>query len=109
MTEHRQSESRLGDEHIAGHELERRAGRIGNVLVVAGSDDTKVFAFNTNLRRAKDVTGGMEADLGAVERQLLAIADGLRPAGEVVAVTQAHDVEGFLGGEHGLMSRPRMV
>ena len=41
VAEHRQREGRLGDEHVARHQLERRAGRIGDVLVVAGGDDAQ--------------------------------------------------------------------
>ena len=44
MTEHRQAESGLGDEDIARHHLERRAGRVGGVLVVAGGDDAGILA-----------------------------------------------------------------
>src|SRR5216683_1999886 len=36
MAEHRQSEGRLGDEQIAALRLERRTGRVGAPLVVAG-------------------------------------------------------------------------
>ena len=39
MAEHRQSKRRLSDEDVAGHELERRAGRVGAALVIARNDD----------------------------------------------------------------------
>jgi hypothetical protein len=39
VAKHRQSKRRFGDEHVAAFQFERRAGRVGNILVVAGCDD----------------------------------------------------------------------
>ncbi len=69
----RQRERALGDEHVARHRLERRAGGIGGALVVAGDDPDAVRAFDADLRRAEDVPGGVEADAGAAERQRPAV------------------------------------
>ncbi len=74
MAEHRQAERRLGDEDVAGHHLERRAGRIGRVLVVAGGDDAGILAGHRDLRRAQHMAGGMEFDLDVAEPDFLAIA-----------------------------------
>ncbi len=46
MAENRQAERRFGDEDVAGYQLEWCAGRIGDVLVVAGGDYAEVLAFN---------------------------------------------------------------
>ena len=78
VAEHRQAEGGLGDEDVAGHQLERRAGRVGRVLVVAGGDDAGALAGNRDLRRAQHMAGGMKLDGDVAEPQLLAIGDGLR-------------------------------
>ena len=109
VAEHRQAERRLGDEHVAGHKLERRAGRIGHVLVVAGGDDSQAIGLDRDLRRAEHVAGRMEGHARAVERQRLAVADRLRAAGEILAVAQPHEVERFLRREHGAVAGPRVV
>ena len=74
VAEHRQAERRLGDEDVAGHQLERRAGGIARVLVVAGGDDAGVLAGHRDLRRAQHMAGGMEFDRDVAEPDLLAIA-----------------------------------
>ena len=43
-----------------GHELERRAGRVGDILVIAGGDDPAALALDRDLRRAEHMAGGME-------------------------------------------------
>ncbi len=109
VTEHRQAERRLGDEDIAWHQLERRAGGIGHVLVVAGRHDPQPVGLDGNLRRAEHVPGRMKRGADAVERDALAVADGLRAAGEVLAVAQPHDVERLLRGEHRAVTGARVV
>ena len=109
MPEHRQAEGRLGDEEIAGHDLERRAGRIGLALVVAGDDDGALRKSETDLCRAEHVTGGVEADLGVAERHTFAWPDRLRAAAEVVAVTHRHDTERVRGGQYGAVTGAGMV
>ncbi len=74
VAEHRQRERRLGDEHVARHQLERRAGRIGDVLVIAGGDDAQAVGLDRDLRRAEHVAGGMERHLRAAEIDAFAIA-----------------------------------
>ena len=80
VAEHRQAERRLGDEHVAGHELERRAGRIGDVLVVAGGDDAQAVRFDRDLRRAEHVAGRMKRHRDAAKPDAFAVADRLRRA-----------------------------
>src|SRR5262249_36583082 len=109
VTEHRQSERGLGDEDVARHHLEWRAGRIWRVLVVAGCDDAGVLAGNRDLRRAKHMAGGMKFDGDIAEPDLLAIADRLRRAGEVLAIAQSHDVERFLRRQHRAMAGTGVV
>ena len=62
VTEHRQRERRLGDEDVARNDLERRAGRIGCALVVAGDDGALAVPIEHDLRRAEDVAGGGQAN-----------------------------------------------
>ena len=125
VAKHRQAESGLGDEHIARHHLERRAGRIGRVLVVAGGDDAGILAGHRDLRRAQHVAGGVKFDLDVAEPQFLAIGDGLRAAGEIIAIAQPHHVErllrgqyravagtgvvGMAMGDHGALDRPHRI
>ena len=109
VTEHRQGKRRLGDEHVARHQLKRRAGRIGNVLVVAGGDDAEPVRRDRDLRGAEHMTGGMERDFGAAEIDAFAIADRLRSSGETLAVAQPHQVEGLLRRQHRAMAGAGMV
>ena len=109
VAEHRQSESRLGYEYIAWDQFELRAGRIGDIFVIAGGNDTQPVAFDMDLSRTEHVAGGMEADICAVEFHELAIANRLCAAGELVAVAQAHDVEGFLCCQDCAVPGARMV
>lgn len=99
--EHRQTERCLGDEHIAGDRLERRAGRVGDVFVIAGSDDARAFALYPDLGGTEHVAGGVKADFHAAELEGFAVTDRLRRAGEIVAVAQPHDVERFLRRQYG--------
>ena len=83
-----------------GMQFERRAGRVGFVLVVAGGDDPHSLAFDLDLRRAEHVAGWMERHGGAAELQGLAVAHRLRGAGEILAIAQPHDVQRFLRRQH---------
>ena len=109
MAKHRQAKGGLGDEDVARHHFERRAGRIGRILVVAGRDDAGVLAGDRDLRRAQHMAGGMKFDRDVAEPDLLAIGDGLRTAGEIVAIAQPHHVERLLGGQHRAMAGPGVV
>ena len=55
------------------------------------------------------MAGGVEFDPDIAELQLLAIGDGLRAAGEIVAVAQPHHVERFLRRQHRAMAGPGVV
>src|SRR3954470_21998635 len=109
MPEYWQSKRRLGDEGIALDQFERRAGRIGHILVVAGGDDARAVRGDADLRRAEHVARGMKRDLDGPELQLLAIRDRLCRAREVRPITQAHHVEGFLRRQHGAMAGARVI
>src|SRR5689334_1186872 len=109
MTKHRQAKGRLGDEDIAGHQFERETGGVGDVLIVAGGDYAQTIAFHSDLRRTEDVAGGMETHARAVKFQLLSVPYGLRAAGKILAIAQAHDVECFLGRQNGTMASSRVV
>ena len=87
MAKDRQSECRFGDEYVTWHQFEWGARRIGDVLVVAGGDDTQAAAFHADLCRAEDVPGRMQAHLYAIEFQRLAIGNHLCPAREIIAIT----------------------
>ena len=109
VPEHRQRECRLGDEDVAAHQFERRAGRIGNVFVVAGGDDAKPVRLDRDLRGAKHVAGRMERHGDAAEIDALAIARRLGGAGETVAVAQPHQIERLRRRQHRAMAGARMV
>ncbi len=100
MTEDRQREGRLGDEDIAGHRHEGRAGRVGAALVVAGGDDPQPVRLDGDLRRAENMTGGMESGARAAKRQRLTIGDRLGRAGEARSVASLHDLQRFHGCQH---------
>ena len=55
------------------------------------------------------MAGGMKFDRDVAEPQLLAIADGLGAAGEIVAVAQPHHVERLLRGQHRAMAGAGVV
>ena len=109
QAEYRQRECRLGNEDVAPDKLERRAGRIGHVFVVAGGDNAQPVRLDRDLRRAEHMAGGTEGDLGAIESDALAIGDGLGRAGEILAVTQPHEIERLLRRQHRAMAGARMV
>ena len=109
VAKHRQAERRLGDEDVALHQLERRAGRIGHVLVVAGGHDPQAVVLDRDLRRAEHMAGRMERHRDAADVQGLAVADRLRAAGEIVAVAQPHQVERLLRGQHAAVAGAGMV
>src|SRR5262249_58146440 len=59
--------------------------------------------------RTEQWPGGREADVRAIELSGLAVAHRLRAAGKIVAVAQAHDVEGFLRRQDSAVPGTRMV
>ena len=109
VAEHRQRERRLGDEHVAGHELEGRAGRIGGALVVAGDDGALAVPVEHDLRRAEDMPGGSEPHADAVDRALRAERLRLEGAGALRPHAHLHDLDGFGRRQHGGVAGARMV
>ncbi len=53
VLEHRQAESRLGDEQIAGHQFEGLRRAVRQALVVAGDHDPLAPVLEQHLRRAR--------------------------------------------------------
>jgi len=104
MVKHRQCERRLGDEKIAAHKFERRAGWVGDVFVIAGGDDAQLIDLDRNLRRAQYMAGRMQRDLGPGEIDAFAVSQGLRAAGESFAVAQPHQIECLLRRQHRAMA-----
>ena len=109
MPEDRQAERRLGDEGVAPDELERRAGRVGDILVVARGDHARAVRRDADLRRAEHMAGRMERDLRLAELQRVAVANRLRGAGEILAVAQAHHVERLLRRQHRAVAGARVI
>ena len=75
MAEDRQAEGRLGDEHVAGHDLVGQAGRVLGALVVARHHDAGAAGLDGDLSRAQHVAGGREAHAHVAD------ADGLAASG----------------------------
>src|SRR5690349_20374095 len=75
MTKHRQPERGLRDEDITLNYLERRAGRVMHVLVVAGGDDPDATMRDRDLRRAQHVPRGMKRDRDIAQPDLLPIGN----------------------------------
>src|SRR5688572_12229406 len=55
------------------------------------------------------MAGGVKFYPDIAELQFFAIGDGLRAAGEIIAVAQPHHVERLLRGKHRAMTRPGVV
>jgi hypothetical protein len=109
MVEHGQGEGRLGDEHVARHRLEGRAGRIGAALVVAGDDDALALVLEHSLCGAEDVTGGHEAHRDAADGDAFAVFQRLLAGIRHVLEAGAHDRQGFRRGERAAMARPGVI
>ena len=77
MAKDGQSEGRLGHEHVARHRHERRAGRVGPPLVVAGNHDPFAFMLHHDLSRAEDMAGGHEAHVDLADADRLIVSNGL--------------------------------
>ena len=109
VAEHGQRERRLGDEHVARHDFEGRAGRIGCALVVAGDDGALAVPVEHDLRRAEDVPGRRQANRHAVDvarcaqRLRLEGARALRPHAHL------HDLDGLGRRQHGAVPGARVV
>src|SRR5262249_14868412 len=108
MTEYRKRECRLGDEKVTAYELERRAswingwfgGRFGGIFIVAGGDHAQPINFDRNLRRTEDMPAGVQRNLRAGKVDAFAVSQGLHRAGEILAITQPHQVERLLRCQH---------
>ena len=75
--EDRQAEGRFGDERVAAHRLERRAGGVGSEFVVARDHPDFAAAFDANLRGPEDVSGRMEGDADLSDADRGAVGLGL--------------------------------
>ena len=110
MAEHRQSEGRLGDEHVAGDRLERQAGRIGHALVVAGDHDAAAVPFHRHLGAAQHMPGRPQPYPDPVEHDRLAIAQHLaRHARAPGSHTYVHQRHGLRAGQHRCVAGAGMV
>jgi hypothetical protein len=110
MAEHRQAESRLGDEHVAGDRLERQAGRIGDPLVVARHHDPAAAILDRHLGAAEHVAGRLQPELHVAQRQDLSPARRLSCAsGAALPHPDLHDRQRRGAGQHRAVSGPGMV
>ena len=109
VAKNRQRKRSFGNEKVARHELEWRAGRIGHVLVVAGSHHPQAISLDQRLRRAKHVTGRMQRHFHLAHAHTFTVARSLHRPCEIVAVSQTHQVERFLRRQDRAMARPRVV
>jgi hypothetical protein len=74
----REREGRFGDERVAAYHLERRAGRVGNSLVVAGHHPVLAVRCDADLRRAADVPRRVQRDRDVAQPPALAPLHGLQ-------------------------------
>ena len=109
VAEDRQRKRRFGNEKIARHELEWRAGRIGHVLVIAGSHHAQPISLDQRLRRAEHVAGRMQRHFYLAHAHTFTVARGLHRTREIVAVSQTHQVERFLRRQDRAVTGPRVV
>lgn len=89
----RQTEGRLGDEGVATHRFEWRAGAVGLDLVIPGRDPDFAAVFQAHLGRAKHVAGRVKTQGDAVMQQAFAVGQGL----QVDVLTQARAQNPFAG------------
>ena len=119
----RQAEGGLGDEGVAAHRLERRAGAVRLQLVVARGHPDPAAMFQPQLRRAQHMAGRMQRQPHAVVHHGLAVGQGLQgdvlaePApqdggavvvGQVMGMAPAR-VVAVAVGDHGAVHRPPRV
>jgi len=69
----RQAEGCFGNEGIARHDLERRAGRIVLALIVAGYHPDLAIDFDADLRRTQHMARRMQGNARIAERERLAM------------------------------------
>src|ERR1700704_834582 len=86
MAEDRQRKRRFGDEQIAALRLERRTGRGGAALVIAGNHAPAALVSDNELRAPEDMPGRHEGDRDIAERDPLAIAGRLQGTAGQLAV-----------------------
>ena len=67
VAEHWKSERGLGDEDIARHRHEARAGRVRAALVIAGNHHSLALVLEHDLRRSEDMAGGNEAHVNITD------------------------------------------
>ena len=79
MSEDRQAEGRLGDEEIAWHRLEGRAGRVAPSLEIPGDDGAHAAILHHHLRAAEDMPGGQQGDRDVADPSWLTVGSGLDP------------------------------
>ena len=106
MPEHRQAKGRLGDEDIAGHRLERRAGRVRPPLEVAGDNHPLALIFHQDLGRAEHMARGMQAEPHPAPLEPVAIAER-RP--RLGAIAQSHDRQRLRRRPHLAMAATRVI
>ena len=109
MAKDRQAERRLGDKDIAGHDLERRACRIGAALVIARDDHPAAAStpsppgrYPARGLQAQAIAARHRSSTGLTIFQCLGFADA-------VAVARFHDRECAGRRQHMLVARPRMI
>src|SRR4051812_31150705 len=77
MPEDRQAEGCLGDEEIALHRLEGRAGRVAAALETPGYDGAPPAILHHHLCAAEDMSGGQQGYGDVAHPDRLTIGGGL--------------------------------
>ena len=109
VLEDRQPEGRLGDEQIAGDQLEILRGAVGMRLVVAGDNRDPPLIGQPDLRAAKDVAGGKQGDGHRPVNKLDPEFKWLEGTGAMRAISLFHDGDCLRRRQHMIMPSPSMV
>ncbi len=109
VPEDREAECRFADKRVTGERNERFTSRIALAFIITRDDGPGAATCEQNLRGAQHMAGRMKTHVNAAEIEHLAIARGLRRAGEIVAIADRHDRKRLSGSQHSRVTGTRVV
>ena len=99
----------LGDEDVARHRLEGRAGGVGPALEVARHHDALAAVCKHCLRRAENMAGRCKSHVDVADPHTLAVFQRLLGGIGHILEAGPHDRQGLRRGQGGPMAGPCMV